>query len=576
MNLAGINSLTYRFASAALGGRIEIHADSPDGPLVSDSGFIEPTGGWQRWKDVTVPIEDPGGTHELFFVFRNNPGDGGLFNLNYLKFRGKGVSLNARPEITAVSAEPPSGELPYTVTLSAEATDPEGEALDYEWDFGDGSTGSGAQVQHTYELSGVYTPTVTVTDASGGKASDFVRVEAVPEPSPPIVCDDPGSDPPRDDEFDGDRLNGCRWDRVVRPDLNRFRVEGGQLKIDTTPTNLFDAGGNTPNLMLQSFPSGDWVVETKVSGPVCEKWQQGGILVYDSDATFLKMDYVGTSDPGQPCSRKIEMRHEINDVFQPAFPEVTLPDGVTTWWLRLEKSGSTFTGFYSSDGETFEALDPIVNEELDGAAVGVYAFGQEQTQPATVAFDYFHVLQAPDETPPTVTATLDPPAPNGDPAPGYEGSYNTPVGVTLDATDDESGVDTVEYAIDGGDWQPYTGPFIVSDEGSHSVQYRATDTAGNVSEPGSVGFEIKADACPGSDPRATVVMRTVDSRVANRDRGDGCTIEDLIEDERSWPSRGAFMEHVDEVTDELVDAGVITEREKGRIMSAAARSRAPR
>lgn len=27
----------------------------------------------------------------------------------------------------SVSADPPEGELPYTVTLSAEATDPEGE-----------------------------------------------------------------------------------------------------------------------------------------------------------------------------------------------------------------------------------------------------------------------------------------------------------------------------------------------------------------------------------------------------------------------------------------------------------------
>lgn len=40
---------------------------------------------------------------------------------------GRILSLNARPEIMSVSADPPEGELPYTVTLSAEATDPEGE-----------------------------------------------------------------------------------------------------------------------------------------------------------------------------------------------------------------------------------------------------------------------------------------------------------------------------------------------------------------------------------------------------------------------------------------------------------------
>ena len=398
MSLEGIDAITYRFASNGLGGRIEIHAGSPDGPLVSDSGYIEPTGGWQTWKDVTVPVDALAGTHELFFVFLNNPGDGGLFNLNYLKLRGKGVSENARPEIFSVQATPESGEVPLSVTLSADATDPEGEALTYEWDFGDGSTATGAEVSHTYDLSGVYRPEVTVTDASGASATDATRVEAIPEPSPPIVCEDPTGDPGRDDEFDGDRLDGCRWDAVVRPDLNRFRVEGGLLKIDTTPTNLFDQHNNAPNLMLQTFPAGDWVVETKVVAEVCEQWQQGGILVYDSDATFLKMDFVGTAPPGQPCTRKIEMRHEIDDVFQPAFPEVDLgAGGPTTWWLRLEKTGSTFTGSYSSDGVNYEQLNPIVNERLDGASVGLYAFGQEQTQSVAVGFDFFHVLSAPDE-----------------------------------------------------------------------------------------------------------------------------------------------------------------------------------
>ncbi|MGH3385206.1 MAG: ThuA domain-containing protein [Nocardioidaceae bacterium] len=570
MNLAGIDEVTYRVASGGLGGRVEVHVDSPDGPVISDSGMIEPTGGWQTWTDVTAPIEDPGGTHELFFVFVNNPGDDGLFNLNYLKFRGKGMSANGRPEITAVTADPTEGEQPVDVTFSASASDPEGENLTYEWDFGDGSTATGQQPTHTYTLSGVYRPTVTVTDASGASATDFVRVEVVPEPSPPIECSDPGSDPGVDDEFDGDRLDGCRWDKVVRPDLNRFRVEGGQLKIDTTPTNLFDQHNNAPNLMLQSFPAGDWAVETKVSGNVCERWQQGGVLVYDSDQTFLKLDYVGTSPVGQPCERKIEMRHEIGDIFQPAFPEVELPADITTWWLRLEKTGSTFTGSYSSDGVTFEEVGSIENDQLEGAEVGLYGFGQEQTSATTVAFDYFHLL---DDTAPTVTATLDPPAPNGDPAPGYEGTYHSPVTVTLDATDEGSGVETVEYSLDGGDWKAYTEPFTVEDEGAHTVDFRATDGAGNTSESQSVSFEIKADGCPGSDLGETVVMRTTDSGVANHDRGDGCTVEDVIEDERDWPSQGRFMIHVRSVTDQLERDDVITKNERNEIIAAAARSR---
>jgi hypothetical protein len=67
-------------------------------------------------------------------------------------------------------------------------------------------------------------------------------------------------------------------------------------------------------------------------------------------------------------------------------------------------------------------------------------------------------------------------------------------------------------------------------------------------------------------------MRDVDSGVENRDRGDGCTVDDVIEDERQWSSDGRFMRHVRAVTDRLVRADVITRGEQGDILDAAGRS----
>jgi cytochrome c len=200
-----------------------------------------------------------------------------------------------------------------------------------------------------------------------------------------------------------------------------------------------------------------------------------------------------------PAVRKIEIRHEINDEFQPDFPEVTVPHTPgDVYYLRLQKRGTEYTGLYSLDGTTWEPIapDPVVNTALTGANVGVYAFGQEQTTSTTVGFDYFHLVESgvSDTTPPETTATLTPATPDGD-----NDWYVSPVEVTLAATDDDSGVARTEYSLDGGEtWTTYSATFEVDADGEHTVAYRSTDEAGNIELAKSVSFKID-----GTAPQAT-------------------------------------------------------------------------
>jgi chitodextrinase len=59
-----------------------------------------------------------------------------------------------------------------TATFDARAsTDPDGTITGYAWVFGDGTSGSGAVVQHTYAAAGTYQVTVTATDNEGATAT---------------------------------------------------------------------------------------------------------------------------------------------------------------------------------------------------------------------------------------------------------------------------------------------------------------------------------------------------------------------------------------------------------------------
>jgi hypothetical protein len=179
----------------------------------------------------------------------------------------------------------------------------------------------------------------------------------------------------------------------------------------------------------------------------------------------------------------------------------------------------------------------------------------------------FTVVEAPgeDTTPPSVSTVV-----SGSQDANW--NYLDSATLTIEALDVDSGVASVEYKLDDGDWTAYTAPVVVDTPGTHTVAYRATDNAGNVSAELSGSFTIVEsanDACPSSDTRATVIIGIHDSGVANVDTGNGCTINDLIAEDAEYGSHNRFIRHVNRVTDELVTAGVITSQERSLIVNAA-------
>ncbi|MGH3434255.1 MAG: ThuA domain-containing protein, partial [Thermocrispum sp.] len=75
--------------------------------------------------------------------------------------------------------------------------------------------------------------------------------------------------------------------------------------------------------------------------------------------------------------------------------------------------------------------------------------------------------------------------------------------------------------------------------------------------------------CVLADPGSTVTLGEDDTGVANRQAGGGCRIDDLLDDESTWTTHDGFTGHVADVTDGLLERGVVNAEEHTTLNKAA-------
>lgn len=86
----------------------------------------------------------------------------------------------ALPPTAVITASATLGDLPLVVTFDASGSyDSDGSIASVSWNFGDGTSATGATVQHTYTQAGTFTAVATVSDNEGGSGTASIAIAAI-------------------------------------------------------------------------------------------------------------------------------------------------------------------------------------------------------------------------------------------------------------------------------------------------------------------------------------------------------------------------------------------------------------
>jgi sugar lactone lactonase YvrE len=160
------------------------------------------------------------------------------------------------------SASVSAGVAPLTVQFAAHGGDAQGQALAaFHWDFGDGSTGTGASTAHVFSASGIYGVTLTGVAVSGETYSAFLVVTVGA-----ATGSNSGASPPNDATLYPTKLTGS---------LNFAQSGKDKLKLRA----FFEMPQGLLTMDLPVTLSVGGVIRSYVLGPGSRVYAQDGSVV---------------------------------------------------------------------------------------------------------------------------------------------------------------------------------------------------------------------------------------------------------------------------------------------------------
>ncbi len=197
----------------------------------------------------------------------------------------------------------------------------------------------------------------------------------------------------RSDDFSGTSV-GPQW-TWLRQDPASEQVSGGALTI--TPEQGELSGTNPParNVLLQPA-LGNWAMVSKLTFSTAPHVanQQGGLIAYQDDANWLKIDWEYSNGSAELAETTSDNQNITGKQITQVLTTIPTAGLLTsnTVWLAMDKVGARYTTYYSTDGVHFT---PIYNvgTSLSNVKVGLFAWsGPATTSDLQVSFQHFHIL----------------------------------------------------------------------------------------------------------------------------------------------------------------------------------------
>lgn len=126
-----------------------------------------------------------------------------------------------------------------SVTYSAEVGDEATRPMQYQWDFGEGASGSGLTASHTFSEPGTYDVTFTASNR-GGEASESMTVNVTPPPQPASIASLNAEPNPVDE---GETVNFSSNVQGDTPLSYDWSFGDGESGSGSSPTHTYEEPG---------------------------------------------------------------------------------------------------------------------------------------------------------------------------------------------------------------------------------------------------------------------------------------------------------------------------------------------